>query len=149
MVFALSKVCAGQVPTILIITRWFRWYRGIAIGITLIGTSVGGALFLLVFRRAMDAGGWRDAITVFMILCGMMMLIPYLFIIRSRPEEKGMLPDGDSTSTEAANMPAKPKRPGGPTLGAALRNPAFYILAFATGALWFTMNGIYNNLSFL
>jgi len=30
-----------------------------------------------------------------------------------------------------------------------LRNPAFYILAFATGALWFTMNGIYNNLSFL
>jgi sugar phosphate permease len=96
----------------------------------------------------MDAGGWRDAITVFMILCGMMMLIPYLFIIRSRPEEKGMLPDGDSTSTEAANMPAKPKRPGAPTLGAALRNPAFYILAFATGALWFTMNGIYNNQSF-
>jgi len=44
IVLALSQVCAGQVPTILIVTRWFRRYRGIAIGITLIGTSVGGAL---------------------------------------------------------------------------------------------------------
>lgn len=148
MVLALSQVCAGQVPTILIVTRWFKRYRGIAVGITLIGTSVGGALFPLIFRQAMDTGGWRNAITVFMILCGAMMLIPYLFIIRSRPEDKGMLPDGDSIGTEAAGSPVKPKQAGGPTLSEALRNPAFYILAFATGALWFTMNGIYNNQSF-
>jgi len=57
MVLALSQVCAGQVPTILIVTRWFKRYRGIAVGITLIGTSVGGALFPLIFRQAMDTGG--------------------------------------------------------------------------------------------
>jgi sugar phosphate permease len=148
MVLSLSQVCAGQVPTILIVTRWFRRYRGIAIGITLIGTSVGGALFPLVFRNAMDAGGWRNAITIFMFICGIMMLLPYLFIIRSRPEEKGLLPDGDFIGTTTIDMPAKPEQPEGPTLGAALRNPAFYIIAFATGALWFTMNGIYNNQSF-
>lgn len=148
MVLALSQVCAGQVPTILIITRWFKRYRGIAVGITLIGTSVGGALFPLLFRQAMNAGGWRTAITVFMILCGFMMLVPYLFIIRSRPEDMGVLPDGASMRTEAACMPEGTQKSDGPTLGEALRNPAFYILAFATGALWFTMNGIYNNQSF-
>ena len=148
MVLALSQVCAGQVPTILIVTRWFRRYRGIAVGITLIGTSVGGALFPLVFRHVMATGGWRGAITVFMVICGIMMLLPYLFIIRSRPEDKGVLPDGDLKKTETTGMPAKPEQAGGPTLGAALRNPAFYILAFATGALWFTMNGIYNNQAF-
>ncbi|MDM7996307.1 MAG: MFS transporter [Acidobacteriota bacterium] len=148
MVLALSQVCAGQVPTILIITRWFKRYRGIAVGITLIGTSVGGALFPLVFRQAMDAGGWRDAVTVFMVLGGMMMLIPYIFVIRSRPEDKGLFPDGDAARLEAAGLPTKPKPHGGPTLGEALHNPAFYILAFATGALWFTMNGVYNNQSF-
>jgi sugar phosphate permease len=148
IVLALSQVCAGQVPTILIVTRWFRRYRGIAVGITLIGTSVGGSLFPLVFRHVMSTGGWRDAITVFTIISGIMMLLPYIFLIRSRPEDKGVLPDGDSIKTETPGMPAKPDQAGGPTLGAALRNPAFYILAFATGALWFTMNGIYNNQSF-
>jgi sugar phosphate permease len=83
-----------------------------------------------------------------MFICGIMMLLPYLFIIRSRPEEKGLLPDGDFIGTTTIDMPAKPEQPEGPTLGAALRNPAFYIIAFATGALWFTMNGIYNNQSF-
>ena len=148
IVLALSQVCAGQVPTILIVTRWFRRYRGIAIGITLIGTSVGGAVFPLVFRHFMATGGWRDVITVFMVICGIMMLLPYIFFIRSRPEEKHVLPDGDSIKTETPDMPTKPEQLRGPTLSAALRNPAFYILAFATGALWFTMNGIYNNQSF-
>ncbi len=148
IVLALSQVCAGQVPTILIVTRWFRRYRGIAVGVTLIGTSVGGALFPLVFRHVMASGGWRDAITVFMTICGIMMLLPYIFLIRSRPEDKGELPDGDSVIAAPPGTPAKPERQSGPTLGTALRNPAFYILAFATGALWFTMNGIYNNQSF-
>jgi sugar phosphate permease len=148
VLLALSQVCAGQVPTILTVTRWFRRYRGIAIGITLIGTSVGGALFPLVFRHFMATGGWRDAITVFMIIGGVMMLLPYIFLVRSRPEDKGVLPDGDPIKAEASEIPAKPEQLRGPTLSAALRNPAFYILAFATGALWFTMNGIYNNQSF-
>jgi sugar phosphate permease len=148
IVLALSQVCAGQVPTILIVTRWFKRYRGIAIGITLIGTSVGGAVFPLVFRHIMATGGWRDAITVFAIICGIMMLLPYVFLIRSRPEDMGMLPDGDFIAKETLDMPAKPQQTGGPTLSEALRNPAFYMLAFATGALWFTMNGIYNNQSF-
>jgi sugar phosphate permease len=148
MVLALSQVCAGQVPTILIVTRWFRRHRGIAIGVTLIGTSVGGALFPLVFRHAMNAGGWRDAITIFMVICGIMMLFPYLFLIRNRPEDMGVFPDGDTAITGTGGITAKPPQSGGPTLNDALRNPAFYILAFATGALWFTMNGIYNNQSF-
>jgi len=96
----------------------------------------------------MATGGWREVITVFMVICGIMMLLPYIFFIRSRPEDKHVLPDGDSIKTETPDMPAKPEQLRGPTLSAALRNPAFYILAFATGALWFTMNGIYNNQSF-
>jgi MFS family permease len=43
---------------------------------------------------------------------------------------------------------SKPEATEGPTLREAWRNPAFYILAITTGALWFTMNGIYNNQSF-
>jgi MFS transporter, OFA family, oxalate/formate antiporter len=142
MVFALSQVCAGQVPTMLIVTRWFKRYRGIAVGITLMGPDVGGAIFPLVVRYVLARGGWRDALLVLMIISAALMLSALIFFIRSRPEDKGLLPDGDLVKTETADTPIRQTQHAGPTLGEALRMPAFYILAFATGALWFCMNGM-------
>lgn len=142
LILALAQVCSGQVPTMLVVTRWFKRYRGIAIGITLMGTSVGGAVFPLVVRYIMERGSWRDAIFVLMIFCAVMMVVPLIFLIRSRPEDKGLQPDGIQIETENADMPATQALAEGPTLHQAVRTPAFYMLAFATGALWFCMNGI-------
>ncbi len=142
VIFAVSQVCAGQVPTMLVVTRWFKRYRGIAIGITLMGTSLGAAVLPLVVRHALAIGRWRDGMFILMIVSGIMMLVPLIFLVRSRPEDKGLLPDGDSAQTEAPVMPDQQSLPAGPSLKDALRMPAFYVLAFATGALWFCMNGI-------
>jgi MFS transporter, OFA family, oxalate/formate antiporter len=142
MIFALSQVCAGQVPTMLIITRWFKRYRGIAVGITLMGPDVGGVIFPLVVRYVLPRGGWREALLVLMISSAVLMLLSLIFFIRSCPEDKGLLPDGSPAKTEVSEMPANRKPESGFTLSEALRMPAFYILAFATGALWFCMNGI-------
>jgi MFS transporter, OFA family, oxalate/formate antiporter len=142
MVFALSQVCAGQVPTMLIVTRWFKRYRGIAVGITLMGPDVGGAIFPLVVGYMLPRGGWRDALFVLMIISLAMMLFSLIFFIRSRPEDKGLLPDGELVKADMADVPAKQTRHTGLTLGEALRMPAFYILAFTTGSLWFCMNGM-------
>jgi len=79
---------------------------------------------------------------VLMIIAGIMTLFPMIFLIRSRPEDKGLLPDGDRVKTEAQDLPEQQSPPVGLTLKEALRMPAFYILAFATGSLWFCMNGI-------
>jgi MFS transporter, OFA family, oxalate/formate antiporter len=142
VIFALSQVCAGQVPTMLIITRWFKRYRGIAVGITLMGPDVGGAVFPLVAKYVWTRGPWRNALLVLMICSAAMMLSALIFFIRNRPEDKGLLPDGDLVKTETANEPSPPSQHVGRTLSEALRMPAFYILAFTTGALWFCMNGI-------
>ena len=142
MMFSLSQVCAGQVPTMLVVTRWFKRYRGIAVGITLMGPDVGGAIFPLVVKHVLSTGGWRDALLVLMCIAGIMTLLPMIFLIRSRPEDKGLLPDGDRVKTEAQDLPEQQSPPVGLTLKEALRMPAFYILAFATGSLWFCMNGI-------
>jgi sugar phosphate permease len=141
MIFSLSQVCAGQVPTMLTVTRWFKRYRGIAVGITLMGPDVGGAIFPLVVKHVLASGSWRDALLVLMLIAGIMTLLPMIFLIRSRPEDKGLLPDGELQAI-ALDSP-NPKSPQvGLTLKQALRMPAFYILAFATGSLWFCMNGI-------
>jgi MFS transporter, OFA family, oxalate/formate antiporter len=142
MIFSLSQVCAGQVPTMLIVTRWFKRYRGIAVGITLMGPDVGGAIFPLVVKHVLSIGTWRDALLVLMPISGIMMLIPMILLIRSRPEDKGLQPDGDLVKTVKADTPAPQSLHVGLTLKDALRMPAFYILAFATGSLWFIMNGI-------
>ncbi len=147
LVFTLAQVCAGQVPTMLVVVRWFKRYRGIAVGITLMGTSVGGAVFPLVVRHVLATGGWRDAIHVLMIICAVMMFLPLIFFIRSRPEDKGLRPDGDPAETEVKGLPSQQAQTEGPTLGEALRMPAFYLLAFTTGVLWFCMNGVVNHQS--
>jgi sugar phosphate permease len=142
MVFSLSQVCAGQVPTMLVVTRWFKRYRGIAVGITLMGPDVGGAVFPLVVKYCLSHGGWRHALFVLMIIGGTLMLLPLIFFIRNRPEDRGLLPDGDQLKAENSDSPESQAKHTGMTLSEAVRMPAFYILAFATGSLWFCMNGI-------
>ncbi len=142
MVFSLSQVCAGQVPTMLVVTRWFRRYRGIAVGITLMGPDLGGALFPLVVKHVLARGGWRDALLVLMSIAVILMLFPLIFLIRSRPEDKGLQPDGDVAPAKTSGVPVREPAQTGVTLHEAFRTPAFYILAFATGSLWFCMNGI-------
>jgi sugar phosphate permease len=140
MVFSVSQVCAGQVPTMLIVTRWFRRYRGIAVGITLMGPDLGGAIFPLVVKHILAAGGWRNALLVLMSIVLGMMLLPLIFLIRSRPEDKGLQPDGGIE--KISDLPVREPRQPDVTLHEALRMPVFYILAFITGSLWFCMNGI-------
>jgi sugar phosphate permease len=141
LILALAQVCSGQVPTMLVVTRWFERYRGIAVGITLMGTSIGGAVFPLVVKHVMKSGGWRDAVFVLMFICAVMMVLPLIFFIRSRPEDKGLAPDGGQARVETIDLGARPIRLEGPTLSQALHTPAFYLLAFATGSLWFCING--------
>jgi sugar phosphate permease len=141
LILALAQVCSGQVPTMLIVTRWFKRYRGIAVGITLMGTSIGGAVFPLVVQHVMRTGGWRDAVSVLMVICAVMMVPPLIFFIRSRPEDKGLQPDGSQPNSETLDPKTHQAHTEGPTLSQAMHKPAFYLLAFATGALWFCING--------
>jgi sugar phosphate permease len=106
------------------------------------GTSIGGAVFPLVVRPFLATDRWRDALLVLMPIAGAMILLPLIFVIRSRPEDKGLQPDGDPVKAETPGLTSTPTQHVGPTLKEALRMPAFYILAFATGSLWFCMNGI-------
>lgn len=135
--FALGQVFAGQVPVMVLVTRWFRQRRGLAIGIVLIAPSMGGALFPLLLRDAFGAGDWREAALI-LTAAGILMLGLPLLLIRNRPEEMNLLPDGARKNDSGIGLAERE----GPSLRAALHTPDFYLLAFATGTLWFSMNGI-------
>ena len=140
MVFALGLASCGLVPNMLILTRWFRRYRGLAVGLLLMGSSVGGAVFPLLVRETLATQGWREAAVVVTILGSIMMIGAALLLVRNRPEDMGLTVDGEQSS--AAEQGAAPAAPAGPTLKQAVTMPTFYILAFVTGALWFCIVGM-------
>lgn len=137
MVFALGIAVCGLVPNMLILTRWFRRYRGLAAGLLLIGSTIGGAVFPLLARETLVTQGWRQAVLMIAILGSIMMLGAIVFLVRNRPEEMGLNADGAASPGEA-NTTHKTGSPG-PTLMQAVRMPVFYILAVITGVLWFTV----------
>jgi sugar phosphate permease len=138
-VFALGQVCSGQVPTMVVVTRWFNRRRGIAVGIVLTSTSVGGAIFPLVVRQVMTHADWREAIFALMTICAVLMVLPLILLIRNRPEDIGLNPE---QADPMINDQSAGRMTEGLTLKEALRQPEFYLLAFVTGALWFSLNGI-------
>lgn len=136
MVFALGLACCGLVPNMLILTRWFRQYRGLAAGLLLMGSTVGGAVFPLLARETLVTEGWRQAVLMIAVLGSVMMAGAIVFLVRNRPEEMGLNADGVASPHES-DATLKTGSPG-PTLKQAVKMPVFYILAFVTGALWFT-----------
>ena len=135
VLLAVSLSLSGLVSNMLIVTRWFTRLRGRATGILLMASSLGGAVFPLLLGAIMEDLGWRGALSVFAIVAGALTIPPLLFLVRDRPEDLGLHADGDESPANTA----QPETPEGPTLSAAIRQPRFYALALATGAVWFSI----------
>ena len=88
-----SAISITMVP-ITVIARWFRRNIGKASGILAAGFTLGG-LFTPLLVKAIDAYGWQNLLVYLAV--GMLVLgIPLSFVFRSRPEEYGLLPDGEA-----------------------------------------------------
>ncbi|MCU0531150.1 MAG: MFS transporter [Syntrophales bacterium] len=81
-----------SVVTLAVVARWFRRNLGKAMGITVSGFGASGLLIPVVVWL-IDSYGWRSAMIVQGV--GMWALgIPLALVIRDRPEEMGLVPDG-------------------------------------------------------
>lgn len=146
MVFAVGLAGCGLVPHMLILTRWFKRYRGLAAGLLLSGSSFGGAIFPLIAKETLLTQGWRPALALVAILGSVMMLFAALWLVRNSPQELGLAPDGAAPDEPAPATPgagaAPASAPAGVTLRQAAATPVFYLLAFVTATLWFCIVGM-------
>ncbi len=96
-----------------IINNWFARRRGLAFAIGMTGVSFGAVLVNLT-QFLIDSMGWQDATLILGIIV-LAVGLPLAAIMRARPEDEGLLPDGD------------PPRPGvtAPTTSAAPTSPAY------------------------
>lgn len=125
--------CLAYTGQSLYLTNWFVRRRGFALSIAFSGVGVGSITVLPWMQSLIAAGGWRVACWSLGLLV-LALLAPLNLLLRYRPEEMGLAPDGGGA---AASDPAD--RTGNVvdaawaaidwTLGRALRTTRFWWLA--------------------
>ena len=134
LVASIGLSACGLVQCMLILSRWFVSRRGLAVGILLMGSSFGGALFPLLAKQTLAEQGWREAIVLITAVGAAMMFLGLALVRNHRPAQV-------AAAAGAAGEPRAAVEPAlaavGHTLGQAASMPAFYLLMFATGSVWF------------
>lgn len=87
-----TSACVGQSRS-WVIVQWFRRLRGRALGIGACGAVFSGPL-LVVTLVLVEHLGWRAAFLVTGVSTWII-VIPLSMVLRTRPEQYGLLPDGD------------------------------------------------------
>lgn len=114
-----------------IIGNWFQEKNGLAMGITMSCSGLGGAIFNPVLSAAIEHLGWRAA---YLAAAGFVLVLTLpgiLFIVRTRPEDKGLLPYGASESVSAVDEKKAEKSKIAFGSAAFLVTVAFSVLVYA------------------
>ena len=85
-----------NINAVLLVNQWFVAYRGRAIAFMGLGAVLSTAIFPPLARALIDNLGWREAYAVLGIIV-MSLIVPVsLLVIRNRPEDMSLSPDGRS-----------------------------------------------------
>lgn len=89
-----GAVACGALAANTVTARWFHVRRGRAMGLLAVSTSVGGFTMPPLIAVVMDAYGWRQALLLQGLLCSVLMGAAVLWLVRGRPSDLGLTPDG-------------------------------------------------------
>ncbi len=137
LVFAVCLASCGLAINVLLVSRWFVARRGTAIGLTLIGTSLGGILLPPVNTALIAGLGWRSAFLTVSVLPALLLLL-ILALVHESPVSIGERPLG-ATGPPA---PGAASVIAGMDYGAALRTPAFWVIALAAMMTFYCILGV-------
>ncbi len=134
----LGRALSGAVISLGItvaVSNWFIRRRGRAIAISSDGSRLSVPLFILMSQAIIEAYSWRAAWFVLGVTSTVVALPAVLFIKR-RPEDVGLLPDGDppgrSTSAGVDSRATSSTRDVSWSLQEAVRTRAMWLMVIAT-----------------
>jgi MFS family permease len=125
-----GSVCLGYSGQSLFLPNWFIRRRGLAMGLAFAGVGLGSMTLLPWVQLMIEQTGWRTACTAMGILV-LAVLAPINLLLRKRPEDIGLEPDGDAAPSASSAKPVSnivdPVWAGIDwTLGRALRTARFW-----------------------
>jgi MFS family permease len=136
MVMSLGWATMSGAAINAIVAPWFEAKRGLAISLALNGASCGGVLVTPLLVGLTTRLGFRDGLWVASAAM-LAALIPVLVVLRHRPEDLGLLPDGAHRSERVPITRGSTSRADRWSRRGLLRNRAFLTISipFALGLL--------------
>ncbi|WP_315807094.1 MULTISPECIES: MFS transporter [unclassified Bradyrhizobium] len=99
-----GSVCLGYSGQSLFLPNWFIRRRGLAIGVAFAGVGIGSVTLLPWVQHMIAETGWRTACTAMGLLV-LIVLAPINLLLRKKPDELGLRPDGDAVPLASAAKP--------------------------------------------
>jgi MFS family permease len=126
-------------------SQWFIRKRGKAMSIMFVGFPAGIAVSAPITQVLIDAFGWRNAWAILGVTGAIVVLLIARLVLRNRPEDMGLVPDGIPVRSPATQEPGAgdARQPDYSwDLHDALRTGAFWRLAIAFGTVMLGMSAI-------
>ena len=124
----------GYLPMMTAVNNWFSRRRATAMSVTMMGMSAGG-LATPAIAWSITYYGWRPTVAVIGVLIWVM-AIPISRVLRNKPEDYGLRPDGiphpwETTASDVGESAHPDTGEADFTARQALKTPAFWIISFA------------------
>ena len=97
-----GSICLGYSGQSLFLPNWFVRRRGLAVGLAFAGVGLGSITLLPWMQMMIDQTGWRSA-SFAMGIVVIVVLFPLNLLLRKRPEDLGLQPDGNRTPNVSAD----------------------------------------------
>ena len=129
-----GSICLSYTGQALFLPNWFVRRRGLAMSVAFSGVGAGSIILLPWLQHLIGRSGWRAACWAMGILV-LVLLAPLNLLLKRRPEDMGLTPDGDPASRDAAagGQAANVVDPAWAavdwTLGCAIRTARFWWIA--------------------
>lgn len=121
----------GAVVCSAVVGKWFDRYRGLAIGLATMGIGVGTMLMAPLAGYIIKHHGWRNGfLCVALLMLAVGVFVSQFFMGRGRPEEIGLLPDGEKPN-RAQSQSIEPLMPEEKTsIKPVIKTMPFWVIAF-------------------
>ncbi|MBE6473718.1 MAG: MFS transporter [Coriobacteriaceae bacterium] len=94
VVFGLAGSFIFVIPAPILIDNWFKKHRGLALGIAMSFSGIGGAVLSPIFTGIIQSLGWREAYLIAAVIVSALVLPWTLFVFKLHPEDIGLKPYG-------------------------------------------------------
>jgi MFS family permease len=119
-------ISAGTLaPSAFVLANWFEARRGLAMGITMAGTTAGGMAMTLVANHVISGAGWRTAYVTLGVPMIVVVVPLTALVVRSRPPRTSAVAQPSMTVAQGANVLEGFEAPE------ALRTRSFWMLVVA------------------
>ena len=139
VIVSAGMAMSGPLPNNALLANWFVKRRGTAMGISQFGLTISGTILVPIATWLVLEFGWRATVMLMSLAVPSIMIPIILFMVIKTPEEKGLLPDGDSAadSNPEPNIDQEVW-----TMGRAIREKRIWLLTLVVGPAFMGIGAI-------